>query len=148
MPTHYEGTPSEKLALDTYIKLVRAADSVMARLARRGTMGVTPSQFAVLEALYHLGPLPQNEVGAKLLKSDSNMTLVLDNLEKQQLVHRERSKADRRVVVVSLSDEGRRRIAGLLPDHVAAILDEMSCLTPDEQRLLGDLCRKLGRNLA
>jgi len=147
MPSHYAGSPSEKLALDTYIKLVRATDSVMGRIARGGTLGMSPSQFAVLECLYHLGPLPQNDIASKLLKSGSNMTLVIGNLEKQNLVHRERSSEDRRVVNVSLSDEGRQRIVSLLPTHVAAIVDEMNALTPDEQRLLGDLCRKLGRKV-
>src|SRR5260370_15533057 len=147
MPTNYAGSPSETLALSTYIKLVRATDSIMGRIAHGGTLGMSPSQFAVLECLYHLGPLPQNDIASKLLKSGSNMTLVIDNLEKQNLVHRERSSEDRRVVNVSLSDEGRQRIVSLLPTHVAAIVDEMSVLIPDEQRLLGDLFRKLGKKV-
>ena len=145
MPTHYKGTPTEVLALDTYIKLVRATDSVMSRLQKGGRMGLTPTQFAVLETLYHLGAMPQSDIGSKLLKSGGNITLVLDNLEKQGLVRRERSKADRRVVIVSLSDKGRELIADLFPAHVAAIVEQMSSLNPDEQRMLGELCRKLGK---
>jgi MarR family 2-MHQ and catechol resistance regulon transcriptional repressor len=149
MPSHYRGTSQEVLALDTYIKLMRAAESVAARLFQRGTFGdLTPSQFAVLEALYHLGPLCQSEIGSKLLKSGGNITLVVDNLEKQALVRRERTADDRRMVMVSLTPAGRERIGQLLPEHVAAIVQEMSALAPDEQRGLGELCRTLGKRTA
>jgi len=149
MPSHYQGNAQEVLALDTYIKLMRAAESVAARLFQCGTFGdLTPSQFAVLEALYHLGPLCQSEIGSKLLKSGGNITLVVDNLEKQALVRRERTADDRRMVMVSLTPAGRERIGQLLPEHVAAIVQELSALAPDEQRALGELSRKLGKRTA
>jgi MarR family 2-MHQ and catechol resistance regulon transcriptional repressor len=146
MPTHYRGTPEEVLALNTFIKLTRAADSLMARLAQRGTLcELTPSQFGVLESLYHLGPMCQGEVSAKILRSTGNMTLVLDNLEKRGWVRRERDLGDRRKVNVSLTEEGREVISRILPHQVAAIVEEMSALTAEEQITLGRVCRKLGR---
>ena len=70
MPTHYNGKPEELLALDSYIKLTRAADSVNTRLnASRSMKNLTISQFGVMEALYHLGPLCQNELGSKILRA-------------------------------------------------------------------------------
>ena len=100
MPTHYEGTPQEVLALNAFIKLTRATDSLLARLARREAFGdLTPRQFGVLESLYHLGPMRQGEISAKLLTSGGNITLVVENLEKGGLVRRERSLEDRRVVM-------------------------------------------------
>ncbi len=81
MPTHFSGSRAEMRTLDTFIKLTRCTDSVLARLAERNTIGnLTYSQFAVLEALYHLGPMTQGEVSRKVLKSGSNMTTVIDNL--------------------------------------------------------------------
>jgi MarR family 2-MHQ and catechol resistance regulon transcriptional repressor len=146
MPTHYRGTPEEVLALNTFIKLTRAADSLMARLAQRGTLcELTPSQFGVLESLYHLGPMCQGEVSAKILRSTGNMTLVLDNLEKRGWVRRERDLGDRRKVNVSLTEEGREVISRILPQQVAAIVEEMTVLTAEEQITLGRVCRKLGR---
>ena len=146
MATHYRGTPEEVRVLNTWIKLTRAVDSFGARLADRGTYGdVTISQFGVLEALYHLGPLCQGEIGAKLLRSGGNITLVVDNLETRGLVQRMRDARDRRAVTVSLTEAGRKLIAGLFPEHVRAIVEEMSVLTADEQETLGRLCRKLGK---
>lgn len=58
MPTHHIGPPGEVAALDAYIKLMRAADSVTARLEPvMGSAGLTVGQFGTLEALLHLGPL-------------------------------------------------------------------------------------------
>lgn len=146
MPTHYQGTDQEILALDTFIKLHRASDALMARLNQRGTMApLTFSQFAVLECLYHLGPLCPGDISAKLLKSGGNITLVIDNLEKQGLVQRQRDAGDRRMIIVSITPAGRDLITKILPAHVAAIVEEFSCLTPAEQKTLGELCRKLGK---
>jgi MarR family 2-MHQ and catechol resistance regulon transcriptional repressor len=146
MPTHHKGTAREVLALNTYIKLMRAGESLGARLMHCGTLGdLTISQFAALEALYHLGSLRQNEIGTKTLRSPGNMTLVIDNLERAGLVTRTRAADDRRAIVVALTPKGKKLIAGILPEHIAAIAGQMSVLTPDEQRQLGDLCRKLGK---
>jgi MarR family 2-MHQ and catechol resistance regulon transcriptional repressor len=146
MPTHYSGTREEVLALNTFIKLTRATETLQARLAQRNTHpGLTTSQFGVLEVLYHLGPMCQSDLGGKLLKSGGNITLVIDNLEKHGLVHRERGTEDRRFISVSLTDAGRKLIEEVLPGHVQAITEEMNTLSRDEQQALGDLCRKLGK---
>jgi len=146
MPTHYSGTRAQLRTLDTFIKLTRCTNSVLGRLADRNTVGdLTWSQFAVLEALYHLGPMTQGEVSAKVLKSGSNMTTVIDNLERDGLVRRERDSEDRRVIHVHLTGKGLTKIEAVLPVHVAALVEEFSVLSPKEQEMLGELCKKLGK---
>lgn len=146
MPTHYQGTPEEVRALNAFIKLTRATESLLSRLSQRGTMGdLTISQFGVLEALYHLGPMCQTALGNKLLKSSGNITMVIDNLEKRGLVRRVRDSEDRRFIKIVLTEAGRELIARLFPQHLAAIKEEMSVLTPEEQETLALLCRKLGK---
>lgn len=133
-------------ALDAYIKLVRSADSVSARIhAAILAEGLTESQFGVLEALLHLGPLTQCEIARKLLKSGGNITMVIDNLEKRGLARRTRSPKDRRYVTVRLTEAGKVLIEGIFPAHVQRVLDAMGRLTGEEQELLDGLCRKLGR---
>jgi MarR family 2-MHQ and catechol resistance regulon transcriptional repressor len=145
MPTHFSGSAREVRALDTFIKLSRAVETVMGRLATAlNKEGMTASQLAVLEALLHLGPLSQRDLGRKLLRSNPNVTAVLDNLEKQGLVKRERSTDDRRLVNVSLTREGRRRIETVFPAHARRIAELMGALTPEEQEQLARLCKKLG----
>jgi len=132
--------------LNAYITLMRAAESVTSRLNPRLTAaGLSVRQFGALEALYHLGPLCQRELGEKLLKSSGDITMVVDNLEKRGLARRERRGEDRRFVTVHLTEKGRRFIAEFFPDHVRAIVREMSALTDSEQEELHRVCRKLGR---
>lgn len=146
MGTRYLGTQEQVLALDTFIKLVRATETVSNRIHRHlAETDLTVSQFGVLEALFHLGPLNQRDLAEKLLKSGGNMTLVIDNLEKRELVKREREVDDRRCIKVCLTQKGHQLISRIFPSHVAAVVNEISILTPDEQEELGRLCRKLGK---
>jgi len=138
-------TKKESRALRTYLKLMRAAESTTARVHQHlSAVGLTLSQFGVLEALYHLGPLSQKEIGQKILRSSGNMTLVIDNLEKRDLVRRERDSNDRRSFVVHLTDAGSKIIGDYFPCHAAAITGEMSVLSATEQTTLAKLCKKLG----
>ena len=146
MGTRYGGTEDEAKALDAYIKLMRAADSVTTRIHRHlSAVNLTISQFGVLEAIFHLGSLSQRDLAEKLLKSGGNMTMVIDNLEKRQLVKRERSVEDRRFVSVCLTEEGRQLISDIFPQHVASVVEEMKILTASEQEELGHLCLRLGK---
>lgn len=146
MGTRYQGTKEEIRALDTYIKLVRATDSVSSRIHRHlDTSNLTTTQFGVLEALLHLGPLYQRDLASKLLKSGGNITLVIDNLEKRELVKRDREIEDRRCIKVSLTEKGHELISQIFPSHVATVVNEMSILTPSEQEELDRLCRRLGK---
>ncbi len=139
------GNQKEIIALRTYVKLMRATESITARIHRHLTsVGLTLSQFAVLEALYHLGPLYQTEIGKKLLRSSGNITMVIDNLEKRGYVKRERKKEDRRFMMVRLTDEGFELIRKLFPLHATVIAREMSVLSESEQDTLAQLCKKLG----
>jgi MarR family transcriptional regulator, 2-MHQ and catechol-resistance regulon repressor len=145
MPTHYQGTPQEIMALDTFIKLTRAMNSLMNRVVAHETLGdLTVSQFGVLETLLHLGPLSQTEICAKQLKSGGNTTMVVDNLEKRGWVRRQTSAEDRRITIVHLTPAGETLIREIFPRHAAAIAAEMAMLSPQEQLQFGALCKKLG----
>ncbi|WP_025322599.1 MarR family winged helix-turn-helix transcriptional regulator [Deferrisoma camini] len=149
MGTHHLGTEEEVRALDAYIKLMRAANALTARVHRHlAEERLTISQFGALEALYHLGPLCQKDLGRKLLKTDGNITLVVDNLEKRGLVERRRDAKDRRYVMVHLSDEGRELIRRTFPRHVAGVVEALSVLDPSEQQELARLCRIVGKRAA
>jgi len=145
MPTHYQGSHTARRALDVFIKLSRAADAVETRINRHLVKAeLTVSQFGVLEALHHLGPMCQRDIARKILKSSGNITMVIDNLAKRNLVRRERDKKDRRMVFVHLTDAGKKLIEELFPEHVAIVEREIGVLSPDEQDQLQALCRKVG----
>ncbi len=146
MGTRYNGTKDEVRALNTYVKLNRANESISTRIHHHlDIANLTVSQFGVLEALFHLGPLSQRDLAQKLLKSGGNITMVIDNLEKRQLVKRDRQTDDRRFITVCLTEKGRQLITEVFPRHVAAVMEEMSILTDSEQEELSRLCRRLGK---
>lgn len=146
MGTKFQGTEAEIRALDAFIKLTRAANSVLDRTNRViAEGGLTSSQFGVLEVLYHLGTLSQVDVARKLLLSTANITTVIQNLEKNGLIRRERDPQDNRFMRVTITETGSAVVEKILPGHVANITADMSALTPDEQETLAALCRKLGR---
>ncbi|MBE2221035.1 MAG: MarR family transcriptional regulator [Anaerolineae bacterium] len=145
MGTHFEGTPEETLALDGYIKLSRAYETVTTRInAHLHDYDLTISQFGVLEAIYHLGPMQPTQLAEKILKSGGNLTLVVSNLVKQGLVTRQQRANDRRCIDVHLTPTGQALVENIMPAHVAGVVETMSVLTQMEQEQLAQLCRKLG----
>jgi len=149
MGTHYSGTDQEEYSLDAFIKLMRATEtlnySLNKHLARKN---ITTSQFGVLEALFHLGAQNQKSLGDKLLKSGGNMTLVIDNLEKHDLVKRTQDPEDRRSLVITLTEKGKKFISDLFPEHMSIIVEQFGVLTNEEKKQLANLCKKLGINNA
>ena len=138
----------ETRALKTYVKLMRAAESITTRAHKHlSSAGLTVSQFGVLEAIHHLGPHSQKELGRKILRSSGKITMVIDNLEKRRLVRRERDTSDRRIFIVLLTDEGQKLIRKIFPSHAALITGEMSVLNATDQTVLGNLCKKVGLGL-
>ena len=144
MGTRHRGAIEEINALNAFIKLQRSAESVSTRIHAILPEGITITQFGVLDALHHIGPLCQSELAEKLLKSGGNLTLVVDNLEKGGYVLRERDAADRRFVVVKLTEKGHAFIAALFPKVVFKVTREMSALSSTELADLGRLCKKVG----
>lgn len=145
MGTHYQGNKKEKRTLDAFIKLMRATESLNNRLNRHlSDADLTVSQFGVLEALLHLGPLNQKSLGEKLLKSGGNITLVIDNLEKCNFVERQRDPKDRRAMLIHLTKKGERFIKSFFPKHLEQIKEEFSILSEKEKEELARICKKLG----
>ncbi len=144
MGTRHRGTNEEINALNAFIKLQRASESVSTRVHSVLPAGLTITQFGVLEALHHIGPLCQGELAEKLLRSGGNLTLVVDNLEKVGYVLRERDPADRRFVVVKLTEKGQAFISAIFPKILANVTREMAALSSTELLDLGRLCKKIG----
>ena len=144
MGTRHRGSIDEINALNAFIKLQRASESVSTRVHAVLPSGLTITQFGVLEALHHIGPLCQGELAEKLLRSGGNLTLVVDNLEKAGYVARERDPADRRFVVVKLTDTGLKFIGEIFPRVLSKVTREMGVLSSTELFDLGRLCKKVG----
>lgn len=139
-------TDQQRTILKTYTQMMRAADTVTTRMHRHLLdTALTLSQFGVLEVLYHRGPLCQRDIGEKILKTSGNMTMVIDNLEKRELVVREKDPADRRRMVVNLTEKGLDLIQALFPKHAAVAEETFSVLESNDLATLGKLLKKIGK---
>jgi MarR family transcriptional regulator, 2-MHQ and catechol-resistance regulon repressor len=107
------------------------------------------SDFAVLEALLHKGPLPVNEIGKKVLLTSGSITVAVDRLEMKGFVERRAHGTDRRAKIVHLTKEGRKLITGAYADH-AADLERLASasLTRAERKTLIRLLKKIGYEAA
>lgn len=140
----FETPDHKRVAMNAWVKLARAAGAVGSRLGRRlADADLTESQFGVLDALHHLGPLHQSDLARKILRTNGNVTLVVDNLERRGLVRRERLSDDRRFVQVALTPSGESLIRQVFPRHADAVATELGVLSGDELRQLTRLCRRL-----
>ena len=116
MSTKYKGQKKEVTALDTYIKLIRATGTIRSKVINSlSKFQLTENQFNCLDAVFHLGPLTQKELGEKLLRSGGNITLVVDNLEKNNLVIRKKDENDRRKFLINLTKKGERLYKKVFP---------------------------------
>ncbi len=136
------------LALSLWVKLSRAS-STFHRLAARdiAIYDLTEPQFAVMECLGHLGAMPIGTLCKKMLVSGGNMTVVVDNLEREGLVERYSDPSDRRCINVRLTHEGERYIKEIFIKHANYITRLLSVLSMTEQQNLSSLLKKLGLGL-
>lgn len=131
--------------LKPFLQLMWASEAVKGRVtAFLSDYGLTLSQFGVLDAVYHLGPMPQRDLGESIFKTSGNMTKVVDNLEKNGLVKRVRNEEDRRFFLIHLTAKGRKLFETVLPEQIRTVEREMGKLSQSERETLSRLCVKLG----
>lgn len=134
-------------ALKLFVVLSRAHRAISEHTRRdQERHGLGATEFAVLEALYHKGPLLVGEVGARILLTSGSTTYVIDKLEQRGLVKRRPCESDRRALYVDLTREGRTLIRKIFPDHARAIAAAVSGLSLEEQRVATRLLKQLGKS--
>ena len=136
-------------ALKLWVVLNRAHRAI-AEHARRQIerQELRTTEFAVLEALYHKGPLTLGQIGESVLVTSGSVTPVADKLERRALIQRRISSEDRRVCFAELTDAGRELVGAIFPDHAEVIRGAMEGLTVEEKRIATALLRRLGRHAA
>jgi MarR family 2-MHQ and catechol resistance regulon transcriptional repressor len=128
-------------------KAARAAQSYAEKSILE--LEICGSDFAVLEALLHKGPLPVNEIGRKVLLTSGSITVAVDRLETKGLVERRASGTDRRARIVHLTKEGRKLITRAYAEH-ATDMERLAAasLTTVERATLIRLLKKIGYEAA
>lgn len=145
------GSPAkaEAAALKAWVVLARAYLAISrhaeADVARHG---LTVSEFGILEALYHKGPLLLGDLQRKILVTSGGLTYLVDRLEKKGLVSRESFPGDKRARYAVLTIRGSALIRRIFPAHARRLARAMDALSTKEQKRLAELLRTLGKGAA
>lgn len=133
------------LSLKLWVVLARAFNAVNRHArADQARHGLTEGEFAVLEALYHKGPMLLVEVQRKILVSSGGITYLVDRLASKGLVERRPYAGDRRAHQAVLTQQGERLIADIFPAHARAIQCAVEGLNAKQKRQAIELLRQLG----
>ncbi|WP_226530097.1 MarR family winged helix-turn-helix transcriptional regulator [Metabacillus niabensis] len=108
------------------------------------TFNLNPTEFAVLELLYHKGPQPLQQIGGKILLASGSITYVVDKLEQKGLLERRACPNDRRVTHAQITEKGQQLIEEIFPTHQEKIDEIVSVLTDEEKNLVTELLKKVG----
>ncbi len=113
---------------------------------RAGELG--DSDFRVLEALLHKGPMPVNTIGVKVHLTSGSISTAVERLHTRGLVTRMDGESDRRIRVVALSGEGRKLIRRVFAQHAREMESLANCLSEDERLMLLTYLKRLGKRAA
>lgn len=133
---------------DLNLKLVIALSRATTGLHRGASRnmkenGLTPSQFEVLEVLYHKGAMKVCEIKEKILASSGNMTVILANLEKDGYIGRIMCESDRRSFILDITEKGKEVMDRTFPLHIAYLEDTLKNLNDSEKREIIRLLKKM-----
>lgn len=141
--------PGTEAALKLWVVLSRAHASISAHAAAHAAdHGLSLTEFAILEVLYHRGRMVLGEIQRRILVSSGGITFLVDRLAEKGLVVRQECPEDRRAKYVALTREGTRIIREVFPSHAQALVEAMRGLSVAEQQEATALLRSLGLTAA
>ena len=137
-----------KQSLKLYIVLSRAHKAINETTNQFfQANGLNPTEFAVLELLYHKGRQPLQQIGNKILLASGSITYVIDKLEKRGYLNRVSCPSDRRVTYAEITEEGEAFMSAVFPKHEQHLHELLSVLTNEEKDEAIKLLKKLGLSI-
>ena len=137
-----------KQSLKLFIVLSRAHKAITEQTNQFfQASGVNPTEFAVLELLYHKGKQPLQKIGGKILLASGSITYVIDKLEKRGFIIRVNCPTDRRVTYAEISEQGKEFMANIFPEHEKKLHELTGVLSNEEKEQAIELMKKLGLSI-
>lgn len=132
-------------SLKLFIVLSRAYRAINEQVNKRiQTYGLNPTEFAVLELLYHKGDQPLQQIGGKILLASGSITYVVDKLEQKDYLKRVACPNDRRVTFAQITEKGKAFIEDVFPGHERHIHKLVSVLSDEEKEDTISMLKRLG----
>lgn len=140
-----EHQQEEELALKLFVVLTRTLESIKKRVEENiKSLGLNPTEFAVLELIYSKGEQPIQKIGQKVLIASSSITYVVDKLEKKKFLKRKPCPKDRRITYAAITEAGIEFMNDVFPKHKLAIQNILAGLDMEEKKKMIEQLKKLG----
>ena len=134
----------EKSSLQLILAIGRAFkfvdDQVRPPMAK---LGLTMTEFSVLATLYHGGPTPLGELSQRILLTGASTTYTVKKLEQRKLLMRRAKQEDQRVILGSITEEGRKLMQRIFPLHARDLARAMRAISTQEKQTATTLLRRL-----
>ena len=138
-PIPNDDKPHVDAIVETLVYLYTESRRLTKHLARE--FGLTGPQLTVIKILEQLGDLSLSSLSSRIKAQNSTVTGIIDRMEREGLVKRERSEADRRIVLIRLSDKGRKLAASIEVEPMEIFRAALGSLPRED---IEDLFRILG----
>ncbi|GMB08153.1 MarR family winged helix-turn-helix transcriptional regulator [Thermolongibacillus altinsuensis] len=136
------------LSLKLFVVLARAHKAVAEHVKNDiQRYGLNPTEFGVLDLLYHKGAQPIQQIGEKILLTSGSMTYVIDKLEEKGYIVRKRCEKDRRITYAVITEKGKALMDDIFPQHTEKITELFQSLSLDEKAEAIELLKKIGLSL-
>lgn len=129
-----------------FLVLMQTSKAIQERIREemnKNKLGIT--EFSVLEVLYLKGRQTIHQIGKSILISSGSMTYVIDKLEQKGLLSRSPCPDDRRVIFVTLTDDGIDLMKKVMPKHQEMINNLFGSLTDDDAQTMVNLLKKVNK---
>ncbi len=138
---------------EVFLGLMSAHETITTHFGKRlSRHGLTLAGFNLLMILnsstYRETGCAMSQLGELLLVSKANITGLIDNLERKQLVKRVDAAYDRRVKLAQLTAKGAKLMVRIIPGHFQEVNRVAGVLSTQDRRKLAAMLRKLNQEMA
>jgi DNA-binding MarR family transcriptional regulator len=144
-PLPADSKPEIDAIVETIIYLYTESRRLTKGMASQ--FGLTGPQLTVIKLLETFGDLSLSSLSERIRAQNSTVTGIIDRMEREGLVRRERSTADRRVVFIRLSDKGAKLARGIEVEPMEIFRSALVSLSKDDLRDLLRILNKLQRRV-
>ncbi len=135
-------------SFDEYVSEIESTLRMVSMIIRKrgrdilGSFNVTPPQLNALNFLRH-GSLTMGELGQKMYLACSTATDLIDRMERNGLIQRERDTSDRRVIRLNMTDKGSEVIDEVLGARKRYLAGVLTKVAPEDRKALVENLHKM-----
>lgn len=138
--------PEQAASLKLFVVLSKAYKAIMEQAIKdMKRHGLTPTEFMIMEIIYHKGKVPLQQFADKILMTSGSITYNIDKLADKELLRRVPCQEDRRVTFAEITDQGKQLFDRIFPVHAEAIHAAMEGLGLEDKQAATELLKRLGK---